>query len=442
MTATLPRPTKPAVVRAAKKICMKVIAVGNAGANILAQLPVNAFGDGEIAFVNTDAESLDNCASPQKFHLNVKLVRGKNPEAATTEHLPGLKEFFEGADAVFIVAGLGGVVGTIFSPILARLAKEAGALVLAVAVMPFDCEGSRSVRARNGLEELKSAADGVICLPNQKILKLTDENTSVLDTFKLANGLLIDGLRGIWRLLAHRGLIEIHFADVCALLRDRHGESIFAVAEASGPGRSREAMEKLLAHPMLNGGQTLAESETVLVSLIGGHDMTMADVNRVMEQINRQCEHAEVIMGAAIDEKFKDRLAITLIATQPNCNPLTPSLSPSDGERVSEGRERGGAFVRTKNSTAELSDHLLGETTVRPRTRIVAPPPETTAEKIEKLANGDTKLRRRNIGPKMKQTQLPLEIISKGRFEKSQPTIYKGEDLDLPTYLRRGVPLN
>ena len=352
-----------------------------------------------------------------------------------TEHLPDLKEFFEGADAVFIVAGLGGVAGTVFSPVLARLAKEAGALALAVAVMPFEFEGSRCARARDGLEELKAAADGVICLPNQKILKLTDENTSVLDTFKLANGLLIDGLRGIWRLLAHRGLIEIHFADVCALLRDQHGESVFAVAEASGPSRAREAMEKLLAHPMLNGGQTLAESETVIVSLVGGHDMTMADVNRVMEQINRQCEQAEVIMGAAIDEKFKDRLAVTLIATQKNPEDKIETEPETESAQIA-------ANVRTRISSAELSDHLLGETTVRPRSRIVAPPPETTPEKIEQLVSADTKAGRRKTGPKLKQTQLPLEIISKGRFEKSQPTIYKGEDLDLPTYLRRGVPLN
>ena len=145
---------------------------------------------------------------------------------------------------------------------------------------------------------------------------MIDENTSVLETFKITNEFLADGVRGVWRLLMHKGLIEIHFADLAALLRDRHAESSFAVAEAMGPTRSREVMDKLLAHPMLDGGQMLGESDAVLVSLIGGPDLTMAEVNRVMEQVNRQCEHAQVIMGAAIDETFSERLAVTLIAAR------------------------------------------------------------------------------------------------------------------------------
>ena len=206
----------------------------------------------------------------------------------------------------FILAGLGGGAGTGISPVLAGAAKEAGALVLGFVTTPFDCEGGRRQRlAQYGLAELKAAADGVISLPNQKVCKMIDENTSVLETFKITNDFLAAGVRGVWRLLMHKGLIEIHFSDLAALLRDRHGESCFAVAEAMGPTRSREVMDKLLAHPMLEGGQMLGESDAVLVSLIGGPDLTMAEVNRVMEQVNRQCEHAQVIMGAAIDGAFK-----------------------------------------------------------------------------------------------------------------------------------------
>src|SRR5204862_5092068 len=114
----------------------------------------------------------------------------------------------------------------------------------------------------------------------------------------------------------HTGLIEIHFADLCALVRGAHTESSFAVAETMGPTRSREILEKLFAHPMLDGGEMLADSEAVLVSLIGGPDLTMAEVNRVMEQVQGHCEHAQVIMGAAIDESFRERLAVTLIAAR------------------------------------------------------------------------------------------------------------------------------
>jgi cell division protein FtsZ len=129
--------------------------------------------------------------------------------------------------------------------VLARAAREAGALVLAFVSLPFECEGNRrEQQADQALEQLKSAADGVICLPNQKIFKLIDENTSVLDTFRFTGGFLIEGVRGVWQLIARPGLIQVHYSDLCALIRDRHAESVFAFVETAGPGRSREAVEK------------------------------------------------------------------------------------------------------------------------------------------------------------------------------------------------------
>jgi cell division protein FtsZ len=333
----------------------------------------------------------------------------------------------EGADVVFIVAGLGGGAGTGISQVLARAAKQAGALALGFVTTPFECEGSRRQRlAQQGLEALKAAADGVICLPNQKVFKLIDENTSVLETFKITNDLLAEGVRGVWRLLTQPGLIPIHFTDLCALLRDRHAENFFAVVEAMGPARSREIVDKLLAHPMLDGGQILADSGAVLVSLIGGPDLTMAEVNRVMEQINRHCEHAQVMMGAAIDENFRERIALTLIAARKEFEePKEESRDSGDGEQL-DGQPR--------------------SCTTRPVSRFVAPAPSLPQEKMEQiLARQGRGMGRKPAGKnvsKMKQTQLPLEIISKGRFEQSEPTIHKGEDLDVPTYIRRGIALN
>jgi len=312
--------------------------------------------------------------------------------------------------------------------VLASAGKEAGALVMAFVTTPFQCEGSRRQRlAQHGLGELKSAADGVICLPNQKVFQMIDENTSLRDTFQITNEFLAMGVRGIWRLLLHKGLIEIHFADLAALVRDRHTESAFAVAEAMGPTRSREVLDKLLAHPMLDGGQMLAESEAVLVSVLGGGDLTMAEVNRVMEQINRQCEHAQVIMGAAIDEAFNDRLAVTLIAARAGTEPLMAAAT---------GRPGGGD---------ELPQQLLSHsTTCRPGSRFVAPAPTLPPDQVQQLltrqSRASTPLRKGQ--PRMRQGQLQLEIVSKGRFDKSEPTIHRGEDLDVPTYIRRGVPLN
>jgi cell division protein FtsZ len=418
-----------------KAISVKVFGAGSAGLNVMELLLKDSLPGVGFVAVNTDAQSLAASSAAEKVYLETRPLRGLgtggDPDrgrALAEEQLPKLKALCEGADVVFILAGLGGGAGTGISPVLARAAKEAGALVLGFVTTPFECEGGRRQHlAQYGLAELKSVADGVISLPNQKVFKMIDENTSVLETFKITNDLLAAGVRGVWRLLMHKGLIEIHFADLAALLRERHGESLFAVAEAMGPTRSREVMDKLLVHPMLDGGQILGDSDAVLVSLIGGPDLTMAEVNRVMEQVNRQCEHAQVIMGAAIDEAFRDRLTVTLIAARKRAEPQTA------GDFGAEG------------SSEDLAAQLLPRSaTARPGSRFVPPAPTLPPDQVQQLLarQGRSGSRPRRSLPKLRQGQLPLEIVSKGRFDKSEPTIHKGEDLDVPTYIRRGVALN
>jgi cell division protein FtsZ len=366
-----------------------------------------------------------------KVHLETKLLRGLgtggDPERGRTiaeEQFAILKTACEGVDVILIIAGLGGGAGSGISPVLARAAQETGALVLAFVTLPFLCEGNRrQQQAQQSLEQLKSVADGVICLPNQKAFKLIDENTSVLDTFRITGGLLVEGIRGVWQLLTVPGLIQIHFDDLCALVRDRHSESVFASVEAVGVGRSREVVEKLIAHPLLDEGRALAESDMVLVSLMGGKDLTMAEVNRVMEQISRQCESAQIIMGAAVDATMKNRLSVTVIAAKQN--PIAPAELP------------------TTAASGDSPEQMISRSaTARPAPRCVSQPQTAALEQREQLLKQHAGGRGRKTASKMRQTQLPLAIISKGRFDKSEPTIHKGEDLDIPTYYRRGVVLN
>jgi cell division protein FtsZ len=442
-TASGPEPTPRRAP--GKNISIKVFGIGGAGNNMVEQMVKNGFPDISFTVLNTNAQLLENSSATNKLRLESKLLRGLgtggDPElgrAGAEEHAAELKALCEGADVVFIVAGLGGGTATGAGPVLARIAKAAGALVLGFVTLPFDCEGSRRQRqAQQGLEQLKAVADGVVCLSNQKVFKLIDENTSLIDTFKITNSLLTDGVRGIWQLLTRTGLIDIHFADLCAVLRGRHAESSFAAAEAMGANRSREVMEKLAAHPMFDGGQMLNEAEAVLVSLMGGPDLTMAEVNRVMEQINRQCENAQVIMGAAVDDDFKDRLSITVVATRRSLADKSPpaNIEVQTDESTSPTPEKRPA----------LEPHFLSPSlTGRPASRIVAPPPEMTSEKREQLLDRQSTVagRQRKKASRLRQGQLSLEIISKGRFDKSEPTIHKGEDLDVPTYIRRGVALN
>jgi hypothetical protein len=284
--------------------------------------------------------------------------------------------------------------------------------------------------------DIKAAADSVICVPNQKVSRLINENTSVLETFQLINEVLAQGVRGIWRLLSQPGLIRIDFADLCAVTRGRHAESALATAEAQGEHRGRVLLERLFAHPLLDGGTVLAEAETVLVSLVGGPDLTLAEVRRVMEQINRQCHDAQLVVGAAVDQGMVERLAITVIAgRQPP--ELVPSVSMT---AASDTAATGEALTVTANNPQFETGFFRKPETPRLPTRFVPPPPELTPEKREEVLN--RRGRSAKAKARLQQGTLPLEIVSKGRFDKSEPTIYHGEDLDVPTYVRRGMALN
>jgi len=190
----------------------------------------------------------------------------------------------------------------------------------------------------------------------------------------------------------------VHFADLCALLRDRHAENAFAFVEATGAGRSREVVENLLSHPLLDEGRALAESSAVLISLTSGKDLSMAEINRVMDQVKRQCGHAQIIMGAAVDPAMDEKLCVTVIAAR-------------------QDTATSGFKVQTETRTAGPS--------LSTREVVVARTP-----------------RGKKAGNKPIQTQLPLTIVTKGRFDKSEPTKHNGEDLDVPTFIRRGVALN
>jgi cell division protein FtsZ len=421
-----------------RKFVMKVLGVGGGGGNAVDYMARQDFGSVSITAINTDAQALLHLGAAAQFTLGVKLTRGLgaggDPDlgrAAAEEDVVKLRELCAGADIICVVAGLGGGTGTGAGPVVARLARESGALVLGIVTLPFDFEGSRRQRqAQLGLRELKAAADGVICLPNQRVFKLIDENTKVHEAFKITNDLLSQGVRGIWRLLTQTGLINVDFNDLCAVLRGRHEESSLATVEAGGENRSHEIIEKLGNHPFLENGQVLAEADAVLVSLTGGPDMTMIEVNRVMEQINRQCENAHIIMGAGIQETCEGRLSVTVVA----------SRSTSEAGRIPGRADSEGQACDTEQFEKEIANPSEDK---RPASRYVAAAPDLNLQQTENLLTQQPRsMRQRRKVAALRQGQLPLEIVSKGRFEKIEPTIHQGEDLDVPTYIRRGVALN
>ncbi len=411
----------PAANAPVKSFQIKVLGIGGAGCNGVAHLARAPLEGVQYAVLNTDAAALSRIHVPGQVILGFKSMRGLgaggDPErgrlAAEEDH-EKIRAICEGADLVFLVAGLGGGTGTGASPVLARIARECGALVLGMVVLPFDCEGNRRQRqAQLGLGELKKCADGVISLPNQKLMQFADEKTSLPEAFAIGNDWIAQGVHGIWRMLFQPGLINVDFADLCGVLRDKHAEGSLATADARGDNRARDLIDRLLAHPLVENGQGLAETSGVLVSLVGGTNLTMAEVTRIMEQITRHCEQAHVIMGAAIDPAFEDRLSVTLVSSR---------------------REASSAVEKPALRRAEELPVEESAPSIRTGSRFGASP--------EAFIHSAAASRGRKPSSRMRQAQLPLEIISKGRFEKSEPTLHQGQDLDVPTYIRKGVALN
>ena len=425
---------------------LRVIGVGGAGCNVVSQLAEQPLDGVEFALLNTDAAALAPLSGGRRFVLGERSMRGLgaggDPErgrAAAEEDAGGIRELCQNADVVFVVAGMGGGTGTGASPVAARVAREAGALVIGIVVTPFDCEGRvRQRRADHGVQQLRAAADAVICLPNQKVLQMSDEETSLVQAFRLANDFVGQGVRGIWRMLHRPGLINVDFADLCSVLRGRHSDCALASAEAQGDNRATLVLERLLAHPLLEGGAGLADSSHMLVCLVAGTDLSMRVVHHITEQLRRQAEHANIVLGTCIDESYKDRIAVTVMASRSPGSVGMDFSSSEPGVVISSD-------APLKSEAPSAADPLLREEnleeTVKVNSRFVAPAPESTPEMVRRLANQNTPRGRRQQDT-WRQGTLNLEIVSKGRFEKSEPTIHRGQDLDIPTFVRRGVTLN
>lgn len=417
------------------RLKIRVIGVGGAGLNALNHMRATDLAVLQFAAVDSSEREISHSPIPEKYVLGRKrfhgLGTGGDPglgAEAAEEEAAGLKGLCAEADMVFIVTGLGGGTGTGAAPTLARVAKETGALVISIVTLPFEFEGARrDAQATEGLQRLKASADAVICLPNQKLLKLINENTSLLQAFKATDEMLAQAVRAIWQMLSRRGLIDVDFAYLYSVVRGRRAESSLATAEARGEHRGRDVVERLLASPFMEGGRLLSEADSVLVSVLGGPDLTIAEVNTIMAQINAQLERGHLVMGAAVDEAFAGRLSVTVIACR---NGVDPEAAAKPDETA-------------ESNILDLGISLLNDPSApKPPSRYVAPAPALTPEKTEQLWVQQKGSKRKKNTSRMRQGQLALEIVSKGRFEKSEPTIHQGEDLDVPTYIRRGISLN
>ena len=312
------------------KVRLKLIGVGGAGGNAISQMAKEIAGQEqhtltgvELIAINTDMQALSEVTATEKVQIGSSVTRGLGAGGdvelglrAAQQDTERLEAVTHNTDLAFIIAGLGGGTGTGAAPVVARVAKEQGALVLAFAMTPFGFEGDRRrQQALIGLEQLRAQADAVITIPNDKLFKVAGENATAVDAFQRGNELIAKGAQAFWQLLSRKGLINVDFADLRTALGSKHSDGIFSFGTASGADKAKAAVEALLANPLMDGGEMLGKADAVLVSILGGPDMTLADVQRAVEPISRLATRAHVIMGAAIDEGHIDRITVTVIAT-------------------------------------------------------------------------------------------------------------------------------
>ncbi|MFA5029691.1 MAG: cell division protein FtsZ [Patescibacteria group bacterium] len=300
---------------------IKVIGVGGSGGSAINRMIDSKIKGVEFIAVNTDVQALHHNSAKHKLHIGQTTTRGlgagMNPDVglqSAQESINDIRDLLKGADMVFITCGLGGGTGTGASPIIASVAGELGALVVAVVTKPFSFEGAqRSEIAERGFQELKDKVDTIITIPNDKILHIIDKKTSLLDAFKAADDVLRQGVQGISELITIPGLINVDFADVKAIMEDA-GSALMGIGEASGENRAVTAAKSAISSPLLD--ISIDGARGVLFIIMGGPSLTMSEVNEAANTITESADpNAKIIFGSVIDETLKDRIKITVVAT-------------------------------------------------------------------------------------------------------------------------------
>jgi cell division protein FtsZ len=301
---------------------LKVVGVGGGGCNAVNTMIQAGLRGVEFIGANTDAQALAACGAPMRIQLGAKLTKGlgagANPEIgknAVLEDKDRIREILVGADMVFITAGFGGGTGTGGAPILASIAKDVGALTVAVVTKPFLFEGrKRQQQAEEGLKELRKCVDTLITIPNQRLLNIAGRDMSLLDTFRKADEVLLQAVKGISDLITVNGLINLDFADVRTVMSEM-GMALMGTGAASGENRAIEAAQRAISSPLLED-ITICGARGILINITGGADLTLFEVNEASTLVQEEAhEEANIIFGAVIDENLREEMRVTVIAT-------------------------------------------------------------------------------------------------------------------------------
>ncbi len=300
---------------------IKVLGIGGGGSNAVNRMIEQGIQGVEFIAINTDAQALMLSNAPQRLRIGDKLTKGLGSggspeigEKAAAESGEEVKALIKGADMIFVTCGMGGGTGTGAAPILAKLARESGALTIGVVSKPFTFEGTRRRRvAEDGITRLKEGVDTLIVIPNDRLLQVVDKKASIQQAFRLADDVLRQGIQGISELITIPGLINLDFADVRTVMREG-GSALMAIGQASGDNRAQTAAEQAIHSALLD--VSIDGARGILFNVTGGPDLSLYEVNEAAEIIRRTADpDANIIFGAVIDPDMKDGIRITVIAT-------------------------------------------------------------------------------------------------------------------------------
>jgi cell division protein FtsZ len=413
---------------------IKVIGVGGGGGNALNNMVVSGLSGVEFIAANTDAQALRHNLAPVKIQLGSEVTRGlgcgADPDkgrASAIEVRERLIELFRGTDMVFVTAGLGGGTGTGAAPIVAEIAREAGALTVGVVTKPFLFEGRvRQKHAQRGLDELHRVVDTVITIPNQRILALAGKSTAMRDAFKLADDVLHNAVRGISDLITIHGLINLDFADVRTIMNEM-GVALMGTGVARGEGRAEEAARMAISSPLLED-LSIDGAHGVLINITGGPDLSLYEVNEASSLIQEAAhEDANIIFGAVIDENIPEgEMRVTVIATGLEGERMRRGrdreITVEDGGKIMPLRREPVAIDRAPIPAAERAERIDHPFAAPEQTSMLPPPPREARELREPSA------------PRVHAAPAPRAA---GGDDWMSPF---EDELDVPTFLRRRGP--
>ncbi len=300
---------------------IKVLGLGGAGNNAISRMVKDKLKGIDFVAINTDAQDLHHCEAQKKVHIGKTLTKGlgagMNPEigrSAAEEDQDEIKKAVEGCDMVFLTLGLGGGTGTGSAPVVADIAKEAGALTVAVVTKPFTFEGAqRREIAESGAEELEGRVDTMITIPNDRILQIIDKKTSLTDAFGVVDDVLRQGVQGISELITVPGLVNLDFADIRAVMENA-GSALMGIGQAAGENRATEAARQAIESPLLE--LAIDGAKGIIFNVTGGQDMSMFEIDEAAKVITESADpSAKVIFGAVVDDEMQGEIRVTVVAT-------------------------------------------------------------------------------------------------------------------------------